>query len=85
MHGPGGTRTLNSVDRAQAIAQLPDRYAIAVRLHDSGVPDEVIVESLGIELEAWSAFFSLATAKLDRILEGGFSAPRTQDSESATQ
>lgn len=74
---------VDCVDRAQAIAQLPDRYAIAVRLHDSGVPDEVIGESLGIELEAWSAFFSLATAKLDRILEYDRSHPRTHDSESA--
>jgi DNA-directed RNA polymerase specialized sigma24 family protein len=73
----------DGVDRAQAIAQLPDRYAIAVRLHDSGVPDEVIGQSLGIELEAWGAFFSLATAKLDHILAHDCTHPRIHDSESA--
>jgi DNA-directed RNA polymerase specialized sigma24 family protein len=74
---------VDGVDRAQAIAQLPDRYAIAVRLHDSGVPHEVIAQSLGIELEAWGAFFSLATAKLDHIQAYDRTHPTIHDSESA--
>lgn len=56
------------VKRAQAIAQLPERYAVALRLRDAGVADTVITDSLGIEPEGLEAFFSLATAKLDRIL-----------------
>lgn len=62
--------TLRVVDRAQAIAELPRPYAIAIGLRDAGVADDVIAGSLGIEADGLGSFFSLAMAKLDRVMRG---------------
>lgn len=51
------------MDRAAAIALLPDTYAHALRLHDAGQAD-LIPDRLGIAPEAVQPLLRLAEAKL---------------------
>lgn len=53
--------------RVTAIGRLPTPYAVALRLRESGEPDEVIAEALGIDLMALPALMELAEAKLAAI------------------
>jgi len=55
-------------DRAEAIGMLPPPYAIALRLRDSGVPDHVMAEALGVDLLSLPPLLDLAEAKLATIL-----------------
>jgi DNA-directed RNA polymerase specialized sigma24 family protein len=56
------------MDRAAAIAELPEAYATAVQLVDAGVNEEQIAEQIGIELEAVGPLLRVARAKLARAL-----------------
>lgn len=56
------------MNRAAAIAELPDAYATALRLADEGVDDEAIAEQMGVEVEAVGPLLRLANAKLDHAL-----------------
>lgn len=50
--------------RAEALNRLPAAHSLALRLRDHGLPDEVIADCLGIELEALGPLLSIAEAKL---------------------
>ena len=56
------------MDRAAAIAELPEAYATAIRLVDAGVHEEEIAERMGVELEAVGPLLRVAAAKLARAL-----------------
>lgn len=60
--------------RACAIDRLPTPYAVALRLRDAAVPDDVIAEALGIDPLSLPSLLNLAEAKLaaiQRRLDGG--------------
>jgi DNA-directed RNA polymerase specialized sigma24 family protein len=57
------------MDRTAAIAQLPETYAAALRLHDNHLDHEQIAAQLDITIEAVEPLLRLASAKLDHILE----------------
>jgi DNA-directed RNA polymerase specialized sigma24 family protein len=50
------------------LRRLPEPYAEAIRLHDSG-QDDAIAERLGIESESVGPLIEVAEAKLARLLE----------------
>ncbi|MGW2559136.1 hypothetical protein ACWCXB_07785 [Streptomyces sp. NPDC001514] len=50
--------------REDALARLPAGYALALRLRNAEVADEMIAARLGIELEALGPLLALAEAKL---------------------
>ena len=56
------------MDRTQAMAELPEAYATALRLRDAGVDDAGIADRLGIEPDTVGLLLRLAVAKLDRIM-----------------
>lgn len=56
------------MDRAAALAQLGDSFAVALRLRDRGHSDEEIAEILGIPFEAVASHVALAEAKLARVV-----------------
>jgi DNA-directed RNA polymerase specialized sigma24 family protein len=56
------------VDRASAIARLPEAYAAAIHLHDVGSDDQ-IADRLGIDPAGVPALLRLAEAKLGRLLD----------------
>jgi hypothetical protein len=53
--------------RSEALDRLPLPYSTALRLHDAGVPDEMIAERIGIEPAAMPVFLRLAWAKLAAV------------------
>jgi hypothetical protein len=56
------------VDREAALDELPESYAVALRLSDAGHDNTAI--ALGIELESVEPLLRLANAKLERLLRG---------------
>lgn len=52
--------------RAENLQRLPLPYATALRMRDAGISDEVIAESVGVDLDALSTFMRVAEAKLTR-------------------
>jgi DNA-directed RNA polymerase specialized sigma24 family protein len=56
------------MDREAALQELPQSYAVALRLRDRGVSEPEIAEIVGISLEGVSAHLRLAEAKLARLL-----------------
>jgi DNA-directed RNA polymerase specialized sigma24 family protein len=77
------------MDRTQAMAELPEAYATALRLREAGVDDAGIAERLGTPPDAVGPLLRLAVAKLDRILaanedahenEGAIDQPENQQS-----
>jgi predicted DNA-binding protein (UPF0251 family) len=56
--------------RTDALRQLPAAYSRALRLRDTGLPEDLMAERLGIEPEALDAFLEIAEAKLATILIG---------------
>jgi DNA-directed RNA polymerase specialized sigma24 family protein len=56
------------MDRAAAIAELPEAHATAMRLADDGVDDKAIAERLGIADEAVGPLLRVARAKLAHAL-----------------
>lgn len=56
------------MDRAAAIAELPEAYATALRLTDDGADDKAIAEQLGIAEEAVGPLLRVASAKLAHVL-----------------
>lgn len=62
LHAP----TFGGVD---ALDDLPEAYATALRLRDAGCTDEMIADRLGIEPEAVAPLLRIAMAKLSRHAE----------------
>jgi hypothetical protein len=50
--------------RAESLQRLPLPYATALRLRDDGIADDVIAESVGVDLDALPTFMRVAEAKL---------------------
>ncbi len=50
--------------RADSLEQLPLPYATALRLRDAGSTDEMIAQSVGVDLDALPTFMRVAEAKL---------------------
>ena len=64
-------RTRDEHDEYEAaLRRLPEAHSLALRLRDSGAPDDVICEYLGIEPEGLGALLELANQKLLRAGEG---------------
>jgi DNA-directed RNA polymerase specialized sigma24 family protein len=56
------------MDRTAAMAELPEAYATALRLHNEDFDTETIAARLGIEIEAVAPLLKLAAAKLEHLL-----------------
>jgi hypothetical protein len=56
------------VHRDEALEQLPAAYAIAIRLRDSGAPEETIAAALGSEPGAITALLDIADRKLAALV-----------------
>jgi len=50
--------------RAESLQRLPLPYAIALRLRDAGIADEVIADRVDVDLDALATFMRVAEAKL---------------------
>ena len=57
------------MDRAQALQELPDKYAIALRLNDEGLEPEAVARVLDVEPEAVGPLLTLAEAKLSGLMD----------------
>ncbi|MGW0040969.1 hypothetical protein [Rhodococcus sp. NPDC003348] len=57
-----------AVDRARALAMLPEPYALALRLSDAGVDAPAIARRVGVDAWAFPTFMRLARAKLAALL-----------------
>jgi hypothetical protein len=53
-----------ATDPRRALERLPLPYATALRLRDAGIADDVIAESVGVDLDALPTFMRVAEAKL---------------------
>lgn len=51
-----------------ALQRLPEVHALALRLHHTGAPDDVICRQLRIEPQSLSTLLDVAQRKLDAIL-----------------
>ncbi len=58
------------MDRAQAIAELPMPYAVALRLRDAAADQVTIARALGIEPDGVPGVLRLGEAKLSALLGG---------------
>jgi DNA-directed RNA polymerase specialized sigma24 family protein len=58
------------MNRTAALDELPESYAVALRLRDAGHGNTAIATALGIELESVEPLLRLANAKLERLLQG---------------
>jgi DNA-directed RNA polymerase specialized sigma24 family protein len=56
------------MDRMDALAELPETYATALRLRDRNLNNEAIAEHLGIGIEGVQTLLRVADAKLKRLL-----------------
>jgi hypothetical protein len=50
--------------RAESLERLPLPYAVALRLRDAGIADEMIAERIGVDQAALPTFMRVAEAKL---------------------
>ena len=57
------------MDRVQALQELPDKYAIALRLHDEGLEPEAVARVLDVEPEAVGPLLILAESKLSGLMD----------------
>lgn len=56
------------MDRAEALARLPELYALALNLRDSGLDYEAIADRLGIAPESVGPCLEVAQAKLATLI-----------------
>ncbi len=62
--------TARQLECVKAMRHLPDIYALALRLRDAGLTNELIAECLAVEREALDLLLQVAEAKLAAILRG---------------
>jgi hypothetical protein len=55
------------MDRIDAIARLPERYAVALRLRAAGVTDAQLAAGFAIEPQSVATFVRIAEAKLAEL------------------
>jgi DNA-directed RNA polymerase specialized sigma24 family protein len=60
----------------EAIARLPEAYAVALRLHAAGVSDAQLAAGFDIEPQSVRPFLKIAEAKLAEL------APQTEEQRS---
>jgi len=65
---PSGSPSVAGVDKAVALARLPEVYAAALRLRDAGADERSIAHELGMEREAVEPLLRVAVAKLDALM-----------------
>jgi DNA-directed RNA polymerase specialized sigma24 family protein len=56
------------VNREAALDELPESYAVALRLRDAGHDNNAIATGLGIEPESVEPLLRLANAKLELLM-----------------
>jgi hypothetical protein len=56
------------VDRSSAIRQLPDTYAVAIRLRDEGLGDHIIALALELEDDEVPMVLQIADSKLTNLM-----------------
>jgi hypothetical protein len=59
------------MDRDEAIARLPEAYAVALRLHAAGVTPAQLALGFDIEPQSVAGFLKIAEAKLAELAEDG--------------
>jgi DNA-directed RNA polymerase specialized sigma24 family protein len=57
------------VDLKAALDELPESYAVALRLRDAGHDNTAIATALAIEIESVEPLLRLADAKLELLLQ----------------
>jgi hypothetical protein len=60
----GGMKTAGDDDYEAALRRLPEAHSLALRLHDSGMSEDVMCEYLHIEPEGLAMLLDLANRKL---------------------
>jgi hypothetical protein len=63
------SRRESAVPGRGLLTRLPVVYAVAIALHDAGVPMAVIAEQLGVPEESMPALLKIALAKLEGLRE----------------
>jgi len=63
------SRRESAVPGRGLLTQLPVVYAVAIALHDAGVPTAVIAERLGVPEESMPTLLKIASAKLEGLRE----------------
>ncbi len=58
------------MDRAEALLELPETYAVALRLRDEGLERGALAKALEVEPEAVGPLLTLAEAKLAGLMGG---------------
>jgi len=58
------------MDREQALEQLPETHAAALRLRSRGFDDDAIARALGFKPDAVAPLLQVADAKLAALLAG---------------
>jgi DNA-directed RNA polymerase specialized sigma24 family protein len=61
-------RVEGQMDVAEALRQLPAKYALALRLRQVGADEQLIADCLDVEPSAAAALLTIAQAKLDNAL-----------------
>jgi DNA-directed RNA polymerase specialized sigma24 family protein len=66
------------MDREQAIEQLPETHAAAIRLRARGFDDNAIAQALHVQVEAVPSLLEIADQKLAALIAGRV-APQGRD------
>jgi DNA-directed RNA polymerase specialized sigma24 family protein len=57
------------MDQEQALRELPEMYAAALRLRDAGLDDDAIAGRLGMPVEGVQSLLRIAGAKLATVMD----------------
>jgi hypothetical protein len=57
-----------TMEREDAVRQLPIAYGIALRLRDAGVAEDTIAQSLDVDVHSVANILAVAESKLDALL-----------------
>jgi DNA-directed RNA polymerase specialized sigma24 family protein len=68
MTAPAAPRKFARMDHEQALRELPDVYAAALRLRDAGLDEAAIATRLEMPLEGVPSLLQIAAAKLAAVL-----------------
>lgn len=61
--------TFSSVNREDALRELPSVYAVALRMADAGAEVDTIARALGVPVEAVPALVEIGRIKLARLMD----------------
>jgi DNA-directed RNA polymerase specialized sigma24 family protein len=57
------------MDRERALCELPELYAVALRLRDAGLDEDAIAARLGMPVEGIRSVLTVAAAKLATVMD----------------